>query len=172
MRSIITRCFVPGAAMILVACSADPIAPTVVTRIAPGAVNSWGPEDPSFNLQVVLRGDGFGLVTFRQPNDADKIIYLDTWVRDLTPETDYLLQRAVDTTLDGGCTSATWLTLGDGLSPLPITTDETGTGRAALWRSVASIATGSHFDIHFQVVEAATGTVVLTSSCYEYVVSQ
>jgi hypothetical protein len=33
-----------------------------------------------FNLEVVLRGDGFSLVKFRQPNDADKIVYLDTWV--------------------------------------------------------------------------------------------
>jgi hypothetical protein len=30
----------------------------------------WGPETPSFNLEVILRGEGFGLVKFRQPNDG------------------------------------------------------------------------------------------------------
>ena len=45
----------------------------------------WGPETPHFNLEVVLRGEGFGLVKFRQPNDADRTVYLDTWVRDLAP---------------------------------------------------------------------------------------
>lgn len=67
----------------------------------PGAVDvpansgaSWGPETPNFNLQVILRGEGFGLVTFRQPNDDALIIHLDTWVRDLAPNTSYLLQRA------------------------------------------------------------------------------
>jgi len=25
----------------------------------------WGPETPNFNLEVVLRGEGFGLVKFR-----------------------------------------------------------------------------------------------------------
>ena len=54
--------------------------------------NSWGPETPHFNNEIVLRGDGFGLVKFRQPNDADRIVYLDTWVRDLAPNTAYTLQ--------------------------------------------------------------------------------
>jgi len=49
----------------------------------------WGPETPSFNIEVILRdvagGSGFGHVKFRQPSDTDKIVYLDTWVRDLAP---------------------------------------------------------------------------------------
>ena len=57
----------------------------------------WGPETPSFNLEVVLRGEGFGLVKFRQPNDGTFIVNLDVWVRGLLPNTSYLLQRAVDT---------------------------------------------------------------------------
>src|SRR5947208_2376203 len=61
----------------------------------------WGPEAPNFNLEVILRppsegGNGFGHVKFRQPNDGDKIVYLDTWVRDLAPQHSYVLQRAVD----------------------------------------------------------------------------
>src|SRR5262245_22165535 len=54
----------------------------------------WGPETPRFNLEIVLRGDGFGLVRFRQPNDDVRVVDLDVWVRDLAPNTSYLLQRA------------------------------------------------------------------------------
>jgi hypothetical protein len=132
----------------------------------------WGPETPSFNLEVVLRGEGFGLVKFRQPNDDAFIIYLDVWVRDLSPNTSYLLQRAVDPIVDDNCTSAAWLTLGKGLLPQSITTDETGRGREELFRNVAAFPAGSEFDIHFRVIEEATSEVVLTSPCYQFTISQ
>jgi hypothetical protein len=135
---------------------------------------SWGPERPNFNLEVVLRGEtvGFGLVKFRQPNDDVLVVHLDTWVRDLAPNTNYLLQRAVDVTVDDDCTSTAWLTLGKGLQPQSITTDETGAGREELFRSVAAFPVGSEFDIHFRVIEEATSTVVLTSRCYQFTISQ
>ena len=132
----------------------------------------WGPETPSFNLEVILRGEGFGHIKFRQPNDGTFIINLDVWVRDLAPNTSYLLQRAVDTNVDDNCTSTAWLTLGKGLQPQSITTDDTGTGREELFRNVAAFPPGSEFDIHFQVIEEATGTVVLTSRCYQFTISQ
>jgi hypothetical protein len=135
---------------------------------------AWGPETPPFNLEVILRdvagGRGFGLVTFRQPNDADKIVYLDTWVRDLSPDHDYVLQRAVDTTLDGACTSQAWLDLGEGLQPKAITTDGAGRSRVSLFRSLAALATGAMFDIHFRVIDAVTRAPVLASACYRYTV--
>ena len=131
-------------------------------------------EAPPFNLQVILRGEGkrFGHIKFRQDNDADKIINLDTWVRDLEPNHEYLLQRAVDAinVVDGNCTSTTWLTLGYGLTPHSILTDGSGTANEALWRSVAAVASGSAFDIHFRIVDAGNMSVVLTSDCYKYVV--
>ncbi len=99
------------------------------------------------------------------------IIYLDTWVRDLAPNTSYLLQRAVDTNVDGVCTSTGWLTLGKGTTPQAIVTDQNGTGQADLFRSVAALPVGSRFDIHFRVVEAASAAVVLESECYQYTVS-
>jgi hypothetical protein len=132
---------------------------------------AWGPETPHFNLEVVLRGEGFGLVKFRQPNDDQAVIYLDTWVRDLAPNTSYLLQRAVDTTIDGDCTSSGWLTLGKGAVPQSILTDDTGTGRESLFRSVAAFPPGSRFDIHFRVIDATTSAVVLESGCYEFTIS-
>src|SRR5690349_24405098 len=89
--------------------------------LAPRQSNAWGPETPNFNLEVVLRGDGFGLVKFRQPNDDALIIYLDTKVRGLEPNTAYVLQRAADTNLDGICSSTGWLTLGKGLVAQAIT---------------------------------------------------
>ena len=138
----------------------------------PGSLASWGPETPNFNLQVILRGEGFGLVKFRQPNDDALIIHLDTWVRDLAPNTSYLLQRAVDVTVDDHCTSTAWLTLGKGLQPQSITTDASGTGREELFRSVAAFPVGSEFDIHFRVIHEATSNVVLSSECYQFTISQ
>ena len=133
---------------------------------------SWGPATPNFYLEVVLRPvaggpeNGFGLVKFRQPKDADKIIYLDTWVRDLAPNHRYFLQRAVDTAVNNDCTGTNWLTLGE------IPTGADGTGRAALSRTVASIPLGTEFDIHFRVIDAPTTAVVLESGCYQFTVSQ
>jgi hypothetical protein len=129
----------------------------------------WGPETPPFNLEVILRdaagGPGFGHVKFRQPNDADKVVYLDTWVRSLAPNHDYVLQRAVDTNLDGNCTGTGWLSLGT------VSTDGEGTGRAALTRNLGALVTGSQFDIHFQVIDASRAQV-LASGCYLFTVSQ
>jgi hypothetical protein len=148
------------------AAQADPVGPP------------WGPATPNFNLEVILRpaaggpDGGFGLVKFRQPKDADTIIYLDTWVRDLAPNHSYLLQRAVDTAVNDDCTGTAWLTLGKGQDPAAITTDESGTGRAALSRSVPATAIGAEFDIHFRVIDAMTSAVVLESGCYQYTVSQ
>ena len=137
-----------------------------------GADPPWGPEKPPFNLQVILRGEGFGLVRFRQPNDDARIVYLDVWVRDLAPNTSYLLQRAVDTNIDGECTSTGWLTLGRGSQPQSITTDGTGTGREELFRDLGAFAPGLRFDIHFRVIEEGSGAVVLTSQCYVFTISQ
>ena len=133
----------------------------------------WGPETPNFNLQAVLRptaiGPGFGLIKFRQPNDANTIIYLDVWVRDLLPNHTYYVQRAVDTTVDDNCTGSNWTmpTLGT------ITTDDGGTGRAPLSRPLPASLLGVEFDIHFRIAEAATATSgLLESACYQFTVSQ
>lgn len=137
----------------------------------------WGPESPDFNLQAVLRppvagSEGFGLVKFRQPNDATKIIYLDVWVRDLAPNHAYFLQRATDAAVNDDCTGTNWLTLGHGLSAAAIATDDDGTGRAELFRDLAAVPTGSRFDIHFRVIDGVTSAVVLQSACYQFTVSQ
>jgi hypothetical protein len=130
------------------------------------------PAQPNFNLEVILRGaeSGFGHVKFRQANDAAKIVSLDVWVRDLLPNHQYLLQRAADTNLDGNCTSTSWLTLGNGLQPQAITTDANGTGTEGLWRDLSALTSGATFDIHFQIIDAVTKTVVLTNDCYQYTV--
>jgi len=126
---------------------------------------------PPFNLEAILRGDGFGLVKFRQEKDPTaNIVNLDVWVRDLAPNSSYNLQRAVDTILDGACTGSNWLTLGQGPTVHPIVTDDSGTGRADLWRDLSAFAAGTAFDIHFRVVEAGTTNIVLQSDCYRFVV--
>jgi hypothetical protein len=134
--------------------------------------------DPGRNVQAVLRpaaagpDKGFGLVKFRQPKDANKIILLDVWVRDLLPNHDYRLQRATDMNVDDRCTGANWLTLGKGLVPEAITTDDRGTGRAELFRDLAAVPTGTELDIHFRVIDDTTNAVVLESACYQFTVSQ
>ena len=131
-------------------------------------------NNPTFNLEVILRGEGGGLghVKFRQDVDPSKIIILDTWVRDLESNHQYLLQRAVDAAnvVDGDCTSTSWLTLGKGLTPQSILTDDNGKGSEELWRDVSAVASGTAFDIHFRILDATTMAVVLTSDCYQYVV--
>jgi len=110
-------------------------------------------------------------VKFRQPNDADRIVNLDVWVRDLLPNGHYRLQRATDTNVNDDCTGTNWLTLGQGSVPQDIATDARGTGRADLFRNLGTTAVGSVFDIHFRVIDAA-GTPVLNSDCYQFTVSQ
>ncbi len=162
---------VPATLAILLGACADTSMPTAAQ--APSVAAQWGPESPHFNLQVILRGQaGFGMVKFRQRNDELTIIELGTTVRKLAPNTSYTLQRAVDTTLDGICTSSAWLTLGKGLTPQTIMTDASGNGHEDLFRSVAAFPVGSTFDIHFRVVDASTGVVALSSSCYEFTISQ
>jgi hypothetical protein len=161
------------------ACAGDSTAPrrTTPTLTALDAASaSWGPESPPFNLEAILRPaagqDGFGLVKFRQPNDANQIVYLDVWVRDLAPNTSYLLQRASDAVVNDDCTGSNWLTLGQGTTPQAITTDARGTGRAALFRNLAAFPVGAVNDIHFRVIDASTQAVVLTSGCYQFTITQ
>jgi len=161
------------AATALAACAPDgsnPVAPNLAI-----SASTSGPATPPFNNEIILRdvtgAGGFGHVKFRQPKDGDVIVYLDTWVRDLAPRASYRLQRAVDTNVNDDCTSTAWLTLGRGTTPQAIVTDDRGTARAALWRTLSASSLGTEFDIHFRVIDAS-GTVVLESACYQYVVSQ
>ena len=179
------RHLVIGLCAFTVACSgATPTAPSAA--LTPIARSSSSAEDPNstgsspassaatavqphFNLEVILRGDGFGLVNLRQEKDPTQdILYMDVWVRDLLPNTSYDLQRAVDAPRDGVCTGTNWLTMGQGTTPQPILTDGTGTGRAALWRAVPATAVGS--DIHFRVLQTGTSNIPLHSGCYPLLV--
>ena len=132
----------------------------------------WHRDTVNYNLDVILLGPGkgFGYIKFRQHKNESQMIYLDTWIVGLQPNASYQLQRAVDTVLDGNCTSTSWLTLGKGLVPQSIVTNNWGSGVAELFRSVAAIPVGSTFDIHFRIVKENTEEVVLSSSCYEYTV--
>jgi hypothetical protein len=149
---------------------------TSVFALGARAEAPWGPETPPFNIEVILRdatgGSGFGHVKFRQPNDSAKIVYLDTWVRDLAPNHAYRLQRAVDTMLDGSCprVETDWLTLGKGLQPGMITTDDRGTGREDLFRDLGAAPTGKQFEINFRVIDTVSSATVLASGCYRFTV--
>jgi hypothetical protein len=145
---------------------------------AVGAAVAQADSPAKVNLEVILRPvaggpDGaFGLVKFRQPKDASKIVNLGVWVRDLAPDHGYYLQRATDANVNDDCTGTNWLKLGQGPVPAVITTDGTGTGRADLFRDLSAIPLGMQFDIHFRVIDADTSAVVLESACYQFTVSQ
>lgn len=148
---------------------------TTVSAVAAVAAQA----DSGANAQVILRpvggapDSGFGLVKFRQPKDADTIVYLDVWVRDLAPSHSYYLQRATDSMVNDVCAGTNWLTLGQGPVPEKITTDETGTVRADMFRSLpATTPLGTQFDIQFRVIDADTSVAVLQSACYQFTVSQ
>ena len=149
-----------------------------LTLLTAPALAGWGPATPKFNVEAQLRPvaggpeGGFGLVKFRQPKDGDTIVLLDVWVRDLAPNHSYFLQRATDASVDDDCTGTNWLTLGQGPAPQAITTDETGTGRAHLFRALPATLLGMEFDIKFRVIDAITSGVVLQSACYQFTVSQ
>ncbi len=145
----------------------------------PGVQNATVAGNPAsaesnYELEVVLRGDNGsnGHIHFGQNRDAAKIISLDTKVQNLLPNHHYLLQRAVDpmNVVDGNCTSTSWLTLGYGLTPHMITTDDKGDATDLIWRDVTAIPSGARFDIHFRIVDAENMQEVLSSDCYQYTV--
>ncbi len=111
-----------------------------------------------------------GFIEFRQDPDTNRIITLDTWLNNMKPNHDYLLQRAVNPITDADCTSTAWLTLGLGLVAQSIHTDGRGNGHETLFRDITSIARGTQFRIHFQIIDAVTLNTVLTSNCDEYTV--
>jgi hypothetical protein len=148
-----------------------------LTVAGAAAADDEGPDRSGRNFNAALAppadgpADASGKVEFRQPMDADKIVYLGVRVR-LLPDRSYYLERAVDTTVDGVCTGTNWLTLGHGPVPAAIPTNHWGSGRAALFRDLAAVPTGLQHDIRFRVIDAATSGVVLQSRCYQFTVSQ
>ena len=127
-----------------------------------------------FNLNVTLvdasnsESKSFGYIEFRQNPDTARIITLTTTLARLKPNHAYMLQRAVDPITSTACLSVSWLTLGLGLIPYSITTNNEGNAKTQLWRAVTSIARGTAFYIHFQVVDTESLQVVLVSDCYQY----
>ena len=170
-RYAISICSIVIVASLLIGCQKTIIEPAADLNQPAIIENAPTPAEPNFNLEAILRGEGnsFGHVKFRQDNDIDKIVSLDVWVRDLEPNHEYKLRRAVDVP-DNDCTSTSWLILGQGLTPQSIITDETGSAKQNLWRNLSAFASGTSFDIHFQVIDAATSAVVLNSDCYQFTV--
>jgi len=141
-------------------------------KTASGSDNARDCAPDPYNLDVILNGAGNseGTIKFRQDPDPEKIVTLDTKVKHLEPNQEYLLQRAVDPIIDGNCTGTGWLTLGLGPTPQSIPTNGGGNGHEELWRDLSAVPSGTVFDIHFRVLDAANSAVVLTSGCYQFTV--
>jgi hypothetical protein len=150
---------------------------TVVPAAAARADAVAHPSGSERNLVALLRpvsggpAHAFGVVLFRQPHDAEKIAFLDVWTLGLAPNHSYSLQRATDSLVDDDCQGTNWLTLGRGLEPQAIETNERGRGQAHLFRDLAAFPDGTRFDIQFRVIDSVTQDVVLVSSCHQYTVS-
>ena len=168
-----TAALIISTAIAMTACQDPSTAPRALSANTNRVADRSTGDTPNYNLELLLRpagtGDGFGHVKFRQDgNDGVQRIDLGVWVRDLAPNTEYLLQRAVDTNLNGVCTGTNWLTLGEGLVPQSITTDDKGSGTQDLFR-VVSVSRGSTFDIIMRIVRKDAPTqAVLISDCYQY----
>lgn len=131
---------------------------------------------PPYNFDAVLEpapggpDSGSGEVKFRQPGDADEVVYLNTHVWGMLSDSSYRLQRATDLVVDDNCTGTNWLTLGrDNFTPQAIETNPSGNGRARLSRDLTGVPRGRQFDIHFRVIDNADA-VVLVSPCYQFTV--
>jgi hypothetical protein len=133
---------------------------------------------PYYNLDVPLfsagqksyQGGSSGFIKFRQNPDTARIVTLETWVHGLQPNHPYTLQRAVNPITDSSCTSTSWLSLGLGTTPQSINTDASGNGHEDLFRNLSTVARGTQFRIHFQIIDSATSETVLVSDCTQYTV--
>ena len=150
---------------------------TVVSAAAAQADAVAHPSRSERNFVAVLRpvsggpAHAFGVVLFRQPHDAESVVFLDVWAFGLAPKHSYSLQRATDSVVNDDCQGTNWLTLGRGLEPQAIETNELGFGRAHLFRDLAAFPEGTRFDIRFRVIDSVTQDVVLVSSCHQFTVS-
>jgi hypothetical protein len=151
---------------------------TVVPAAAARAHAVANHSESKRNFVALLRpvsggpAHGFGVVLFRQPHDADNVVFLDVWTLGMSPSHSYSLQRATDSIVDDDCQGTNWLTLGRGLEPQAIETDSLGVGRAHLFRDLAGVADGTQFDIQFRVIDSLTQDVALVSSCHQFTVSR
>jgi hypothetical protein len=152
-----------------------------LTAVAAGAAQAatGGPElEPKFNFNAVLRPDAgakkkeSGLIKFRQPVDDKVIVYLDVTLRRMARNHSYYVERGADPVVDGNCApdaeTAMWARLGQGPVPDAVNIDRKGNGRALLFRELPPTAVGVTFDLHFRVVDAITGAIVLRSRCFQY----
>ena len=142
---------------------------------SPTSVLSEG-LSPNRSQQVMLHGFGWGRVLFRQPEDGEAKILFITWLRELKPNTTYLLQQAIDPVMDGVCTGGTtnpaeWLTIGVGRKPVAITTNGLGSFHAPLSRTLSRRLVGTTLDIHLRLIEEATQAVAQKSGCFQFQVN-
>ena len=170
MRATIPRSLLIVAVVAATGCADHPTTPS---EIGPArTILSHAParqsKAPPFGFIVRLRGVGSGIVQFRQPKDDARIVFLDVMIHGLAPNAVYQFQRETDTVLDAECTGGNWLTLGREATPLSITTDDRGVGRAEFFRDLSAIPGGSMFDIRFRVLDAVTQDAVLKSTCEPY----
>ena len=102
---------------------------------------------------TAISGQGAGHVLV-SPTAKDRptfAVEVEVNVQDMLPNSTFTVERRVDLTPDGVCTSATWLTNG------PITTSEGGAGAQHFEvERGAPFVSGVRFDVQFHVIGNGT----------------
>jgi hypothetical protein len=139
------------------------------TQAGPGFTSAALTEGNG-SVQIPFHGQGWGRVQFRQPVDGAAKISFITWVRELEPNTTYLLQQALVPGTEGECDTsrAEWRTIGSGSKPQAIDTGELGSAHLPLSRVLPRGLVGTTMDSRLRVIEERTGAVVLQSDCFQF----
>ena len=159
---------------LVVSCQKENMNSNTFGNLADETLSTKKPDltDPPYDLNVTLRGTSIpsegdeapvGHLKFRRDSNPE-IIDLDVKLHNMLPNHEYIFQRAVDPiyVIDGNCSSTIWLSLQS------IFTDNEGNAKVEFWRDLSAIPTGSKFDVHYQVIDAATNITILGSDCFQY----
>jgi hypothetical protein len=114
-------------------------------------------------------GDGpFGVIKIPVPADGDTTVSLRTKLRNLAPNTGYLVQWAADTIPNRACSDTSWVTVSPIAGLQVITVDSNGNARQTLTENVPAIPAAFTVEVHFRVVDSATKGVTLVSRCHSF----
>lgn len=154
-----------------------PLHPSAVAASdAPAIRPAWLPDSHGQKLTAVV-GQGEGIINITPKADREGFsAEVTVSVRQASPDTVFLLTRAVDFTLDGICTNTNFVPL-----PLPnpgplvtLTTSSGGAGAVHTKFALDPIqfpqfSEGTTFEVHWQI-RTENSSIVLQSDCFRVTV--
>jgi len=148
-------------------CSRGPTNP-----IGPGAIGAGGaavqpvvlPDSHGHTLIAVV-GEGRGVVNVSpEASEPGFSVEIQVAVWKTSPNTTFNVKRAVDFTVDGECTSSSFVQFPSPNpgSPVTLTTSQGGAGSAHVAFDRPPIGDDTQFDVRFEVSTPASSVVLLT----------